>query len=128
VLGHGALVQDLAGEDKLGIVFGHQVLGLAEHEDAAVQAGIHGRAVAVLGLEEDLLEVLPGDVDDFDGDVQVGTGPQGVVRQVFPLVLPTADDPPVVVQAEARAEVDGDDVHALVFQDPAGQGAVQTAR
>ena len=54
------------------------VARLIDHEDLAVETGIQMRAVAVLGIEHDVLVFL-GDVDDVELDAELFGDPQRVV-------------------------------------------------
>ena len=50
----------------------HDLLGLLQHEDAAIDARVHPRAVPILRIEHYFRQVLVLDVDDLDGDAEIG--------------------------------------------------------
>jgi hypothetical protein len=57
------------GDHKGSAFLLHDLLGLFGHEDAAIEAGVHPLAPAVFRVLDDL-QVLLGDIEEFDGDPQ----------------------------------------------------------
>jgi hypothetical protein len=77
-LGHGSLADHLAGDDEVEAVFLDPLFRLGDHEHLAVEAGVEVGAIAMLGVEQDLLVFLD-DVDDVQLDAELFRHPQGIV-------------------------------------------------
>ena len=102
----GALPQHLAGEDEVGPLALHDLLGLLHHEDAAVDAGVGVGPVPVLRVKQHVEVGVSGDVDVLDLDLLLGGGAQRLVLR-HRAVLPPALAPLRLGDAEAGVEVDG---------------------
>ena len=124
-LRHRPLADDLAGDDEVEATRLHPLARLAHHEALAVEAGIQIRAVAVLGVDDDVL-VLLDHVDDVQLDAELFRDPECVVALGLELVL-AADGVRVALDAEAGVEVDALDVDALFENHLGGEHGIETA-
>ena len=81
VLGHGALVEDLARGDEVVAEPGHQFARARDHLRVAVDAGVHRAAETVGGIGDEG-EFVVREVDDAEGDAEGGGGlPRGGGRE-----------------------------------------------
>ena len=109
VLAHRPLAEDLAREEEVVSLLGHQGPGEAKHQSVAVDAGVEVAAVAVTGVLEHL-QVDRADVAHQERNVDPGGGAAGLVG------------------AEKRGdEGNSGNLHTLAFQGQGGQGAVEPA-
>src|SRR6266511_1987289 len=76
-----ALPEHLAREDEVRPLRLHDLLRLAHHEDAAVDARVRVRAVAVAGVDEHIEVGRPRDVHVLDLDLEVGRRAERLVAR-----------------------------------------------
>ena len=121
------MADDFAGnhevETSIEHIFGNR---LVDHEDLAVEAGIEVRAVAVLGVQDDILVFLD-DIHDVQFDPELFGDPQRVVA-LLPRGVLLADSMGVAFHAEPGVEVDALDFDALVKHHLGGEQGVEPAR
>ena len=119
------LADHLAGEDEIEAALLHPLPRLADHEGLAVETGIEVGAIAVLGIEDDVL-VFFDDIDDVELDSQLLGDPQSVVASRPGLGF-VANCVGVPLDTETREEVEPFDVHALVENDLCRQHGVKAS-
>jgi hypothetical protein len=67
---------------KSAPTFFHVLARAGQHVPATVQARVHVRAVAVLRMQQHVVEVAARDVDHGDRNAEVGAGAERFVAQV----------------------------------------------
>ena len=121
------LPEHLAGEDEVRPLGLHDLLRLAHHEDAAVDARVGVRAVAVLGVDEHVEVARPRDVDVLDVHLEIGGGAERLVARhgaVGAAALPALR----LRDAEPRVEVDRLHLDALPAHERERERRVEPSR
>ncbi len=124
-LGHGALANHLTGDNEIEAVLLRPLLCLVHHEDLAVQAGVHVRAVAVLRVQQHIL-VFFHDIDNVQLDPKLLGRPQGVVSLGFGLIL-LANGMGVSFHAKAGKKIDAFHMDPLFKDHLGGKHGIKTA-
>ena len=97
----------------------------AHHEDLAVEAGVQVGAIAVFGIDYDVLVFLD-DVDDMQLDAELFGDPQRVAALgTFAVAL--ANRMRVPLDAKAGVKIDAFDVDSLLLNQPGGEQRIESA-
>jgi hypothetical protein len=110
----------------VGAYLFHIIPRTPQHEGTAILAGIHMRAIPMLGLE-DHLQIVVCYVNDLNRHVELGGRMERLVAQALAVQLGRPRHTAATLDgAKARRKVYAEDLYSLLLHDARCQHAVQS--